>query len=290
MSKLEESQDGVSEATFSALSNHLPTSIALYRRLQFMNMQGGKTANSHVLSLFECPEIFTVAYLDFSRGPETEMWIYSSTERLPGSEIEARCQRQILEILERMRFIESSYVVANGARLTPGIVFIGSLHEKTLNFLEERQRVNSVSEPFLKYVFKSVNLPPAVAFKDGDLDYSEIRKRDIPLVLSRSPIPRRERTVVLFPSVAIAVDDEPVAWGFLGADASLTSLHVEEGRRGQGLAKAVATKLFLDKASIYGPEKLYHADVGTKNLQSQGVCKSLGGKADFCVHWAWIRL
>lgn len=34
-----------------------------------------------------------------------------------------------------------------------------------------------------------------------------------------------------------------VAWAFLGPDGSLTSLHVEPGHRGRGLAKAVAGRL-----------------------------------------------
>ncbi|PVH88374.1 hypothetical protein DL98DRAFT_566019 [Cadophora sp. DSE1049] len=288
MPPLEESQDGVSESTFTALSNHLPHSIALFRRLQFMNMKGGKTPNSHVFTLFKSPDIFTVAYLDFSRGTETEMWLYSSMERLPESEIEAKCQEQVLEIIMRARDIESPYVEANGARATPRIVLIGSLHEKTLRFLEAQQRVKQASGPHFKFIFEAGDLPPEI---DGeDLVYSEIRRCDIPLVLSRTDIPRKERTMTLLPSMAVTVNKDPIAWGFLGPDASLTSLHVEENYRGQGLAKAIARKLFVEKASAFGLERIYHADVGTSNLQSQGVCKSLGGKADLCVYWAWIKL
>ncbi|KAH9219078.1 hypothetical protein DL95DRAFT_384926 [Leptodontidium sp. 2 PMI_412] len=290
MSQIQESQDGVSEPTFAALSNHLPHSIALFRRLQFMDMNGGKTANSHVFTLFESSSVFTVAYLDFSRGTETELWIYSSMEKLPGSEIETKCQEQVLEVFERVRDIEGSFVAANGPRATPGVVLIGSLHEKTLKFLEEQQRVKEATGPHFKFIFESGDLPPEVVLPSEDLAYEEIRKSDIPLVLSRTEIPRKERTIVLLPSVAITENREPIAWGFLGPDASLTSLHVEESHRGKGLAKAIARKLFTEKASAFGREKIYHADVGTNNLQSQGVCKSLGGKADFRVHWAWIKL
>ncbi|KAH7364369.1 hypothetical protein BKA65DRAFT_491140 [Rhexocercosporidium sp. MPI-PUGE-AT-0058] len=226
---MEESQDGVSKATFAALSSHLPHSIALFRRLQFMNMKGGKTANSHVLTLFESLKAFTVAYLDFSRGTETELWIYSSMERLSGSEIEAKCQTQVLEVLKRVRGIEGSFVAANGPRVTPGIVLIGSLHEKTLRFLEEQQMVKGVTGPHFKFIFELGNLPPEGGLRSEDLMYSEIRTIDIPLVLSRTEIPRKERTIVLLPSVAITVNREPIAWGFLGPDASLTSLHVEVG-------------------------------------------------------------
>ena len=192
MFPLEESPDGVSESTLIALTNHLPHSIALFRRLQFMNMNGGKTRNSHVFTLFKSPDIFTVAYLDFSRGTETEMWLYSSMERLPGSEIETNCQEQVLEILKRVKAIENPYVEANGTRATPGIVLIGSLHEKILRFLEDQQRVKQATGPHFKFIFKAADLPPEVALRSEDLIYSEIRKSDIPLVLSRTEIPRKE--------------------------------------------------------------------------------------------------
>lgn len=35
--------------------------------------------------------------------------------------------------------------------------------------------------------------------------------------------------MVLLPSMAITVENEPIAWGFLGPDGSLTSLHCEVG-------------------------------------------------------------
>ncbi|KAG4437457.1 hypothetical protein IFR05_007062 [Cadophora sp. M221] len=192
MSQMQESQDGVSKPTFVALSSHLPHSIALFRRLQFMNMKGGKTANSHVLTLFESPSIFTVACLDFSRGTETELWIYSSMEKLPGSEIEAGCQKQVLEVLKRARDIEEPFVAANGPRVTPGIVLIGSLHEKTLKFLEGQKRVKEATGPHFKFIFESGDLPPEVVLRSEDFVYGEIRKSDIPLVLSRTEIPRKE--------------------------------------------------------------------------------------------------
>jgi hypothetical protein len=55
------------------------------------------------------------------------------------------------------------------------------------------------------------------------------------------------------------------------------SHHPQEEYRGRGIAKAIVLKLFHDKTSDFDPEKLHHADVVTRNLQSQGVCKSLGG-------------
>jgi hypothetical protein len=56
--------------------------------------------------------------------------------------------------------------------------------------------------------------------------------------------------------------------------------------RGQGLAKAIASNLFRNYVPKFSPnDGLAHADVGMENLQSQGVCNSLGGKAGWIVHW-----
>ena len=89
---------------------------------------------------------------------------------------------------------------------------------------------------------------------------------------------------------------QPCLIDVLGPDGSLTSLHCEvrvyhilfnhrphcqqESHRGRGFAKAVALKLFQERTADFGQEKLHHADVGTRNLQSQGVCKSLGGSQE----------
>lgn len=192
MSRLEETQDDPSETTFKILSSHLPHSIALFRRLQFMSLPSGKTPNSHILTLFSSPTTFTIAYLDFSRGTETELWLYSSMERLAGSDIEEKCQEQVLEILKRVGEIEKSYVETNGARVTPGIVLIGSLHEKTLRFLEGQQRVDHATGPHFKFIFEAKDLPQDIPLRNEELVYSEVRRSDIPLVLSRTDIPRKE--------------------------------------------------------------------------------------------------
>ncbi|KAF8848165.1 hypothetical protein BDZ45DRAFT_295839 [Acephala macrosclerotiorum] len=96
--------------------------------------------------------------------------------------------------------------------------------------------------------------------------------------------------MTLLPSVAITSNNEPIVWGFLGPDGSLTSLRCEEGYRGKGLAKAVALKLFREHTLHFGPEQLSHADVAVDNLRSQGVCKSLRGVSSWKVYWAWIKL
>lgn len=139
--------------------------------------------------------------------------------------------------------------------------------------------------------------------------YGKVDPKDYPLVKSRTQIPRQDRTLVKLPSVAIyptessSTTPQPIAWAFLGLDASLTTLHVEPEYRGLGLAKSLSLKLFSEDMKIYwqhnpapvgeddhNEERYGHADVATDNNASQRVCESLGGNWHFEVFWMRIAL
>ena len=73
------------------------------------------------------------------------------------------------------------------------------------------------------------------------------------------------------------------AWKFRALDGSLTTLHVEEGWRGRGLAKLVAAMVFgFVRAGVVefgdgnGKEGEW-CHVATDNAGSIGVAKALGG-------------
>lgn len=139
-------------------------------------------------------------------------------------------------------------------------------------------------------------------------EYGKVEQKDYSLIKSRTQIPRQDRTLCKLPSVAIYPTNSssatrgPVAWGFLGLDASLTTLHVEPAYRGLGLAKSLSLKLFSDDMDIYyqhdpiptgkdyTQERYAHADVAIDNKASQGVCESLGGKWNFEVFWIRVDL
>jgi GNAT superfamily N-acetyltransferase len=139
--------------------------------------------------------------------------------------------------------------------------------------------------------------------------YGRVDPKDYALVKSRTQIPRQDRTLCKLPSVAIyptvisSTTREPVAWGFLGLDASLTTLHVEPAYRGLGLAKSLSLRLFSEdmetycqhnptstEENDYARERYAHADVAIDNKASQGVCESLGGKWYFEVFWIRVNL
>ena len=128
--------------------------------------------------------------------------------------------------------------------------------------------------------------------------YGKLDPRDYQLVRSRTQIPRQDRTLRKLCNIAVYPKDSestvpaPIAWAFLGLDASLTTLHVEPEYRGLGLAKSLSLQLFgddMDSFWQHNPdqvkderqslltERYGHADVATDNGPSNGVCKSLGG-------------
>jgi hypothetical protein len=125
---------------FSVLEQHLPYSLPILRRLQFMSFPGGQTPDSHVLSTF---------------GKE-----------LPTQDFDRR--------------------------EWPGVVLIGTLHEKILGILEKHAMVKEKTYEHFKFIFKVENLPTATPLLDNELSYSTVKLSDIPLVLSRTHIPRKE--------------------------------------------------------------------------------------------------
>jgi len=180
------------ELVLQVLTQHLPYSLATLRRLQFMETTGGsKTSNSHVLSTFdtEAPgKDFLVAYLDFSRGPDTEMWLYSSLENAATPGDEAACEEQVLKLLDRVREIEGAF---KARRATPGILLIGPLHKRVHQLLEKHSLVKRQTEEHFKFLFRVRDLPLGRQLSDG-LSWSSVRPSDIPLILSRTSIPYQE--------------------------------------------------------------------------------------------------
>ncbi|EHY60284.1 hypothetical protein HRR83_000046 [Exophiala dermatitidis] len=182
-------------------------------------------------------------------------------------------------------------------------------------------------------------LPPGYVF-------GPMRSEHLQTVLDRSVIPRTLRTLKQLPSVGVFIDPSsqpaesgsnrdpeaadsdstarPVAWGFLGKDASLSSLHTEPEHRGKGLAASLARELLrrsagtststpmqtqtqtqtqtqpslkidqkhehnnLNSSNRGGPgSAIYfaHSDVSVSNKQSRRVMEKLGGVPMWKVAW-----
>jgi hypothetical protein len=198
-------------------------------------------------------------------------------------------------------------------RYDPNLLLIGALHRMGARILNEHGLLSSVhpglNSPYLKYIFERDSAALSAVSDDlpSDLRWATVREQDFELVQSRTAIPRVPSVLRFMPSVAIfpahpdsaaMKDDLPIAWGFLNQDGSLSSLHVEEGWRGRGLAKKVAARLFrkvlpeaFDISGEFGGG-YGHADVAPSNVASRAVCESIGGTSspERIVYWLRVDL
>ena len=178
------------------------------------------------------------------------------------------------------------------------VMLWGATHEKTSLIIDRlgilTWKYKAALVPNFTFIWDVDSLPPVKTLPTG-LKWGELKLEHFALVRSRTQIPRQDRTLSVLPNLGIFVEDtdQLVSWAFVGLDASLTTLHVESEWRGKGLAKAITTKLFRDKMGIFwedGIQKLAHGYVIVGNEESEGLCRSLGGRSDWEVYWLRVDL
>lgn len=213
------------------LNAHLPHSLTVLRRLQFASRKAS-TPHSHILYAHSpsCP-FFAAAFVDLSRGPETECWIYSTLQDavppnpdatssaalpsiLPPDAADA-CARQVLALLRRVRAVESHFAAAGGAQEglneghSRGYVRVGALHETVRQALMAagvRVRATGVVPPGQDWEFYAswlIRVPGDLKGPDGEggdclpdgCRWDVLRESDTGLVKSRTKIPKREYVV-----------------------------------------------------------------------------------------------
>ncbi|KAK3328969.1 hypothetical protein B0H66DRAFT_585538 [Apodospora peruviana] len=218
----------------------------------------------------------TIKSFDFTGGEKQEKAVDEKNEEKRGQVDEGKRIQDAWQRGEECVLIGSLHEAVRQRMLRKGIKM-----SKTLNVEDELEW-----EFCGKWLFREEDLSK-VSSSDGvivgrngmTMRWDKVRREDVALILSRTSIKRQEATLLLLPSTVIRLEDgTPVAWGFMGLDGTLMTLHVEEPYRGQGLAKAVASKLMRDHIKDYGDDGWGVADVFVSNYQSQGVCKSIGGK------------
>ena len=205
----------------------------------------------------------------------------------------------------------------------------------------KRGVLGGLSTPYMKWIIappteqgeekeerdKELQLPPGYHY-----DRPRAERGELKLVLSRTDIPRSEATLAKLGSVGIRYlapsnnltpnegekgreeieeKGQLISWAFLGPDGSLTSLHVEKPHRGQGLAKAVAKRLFKALRNEKGRMEMgfrcvdvgregggnrngdggwAHSDVSIENRESAGVARGLGGREGWVIRWVHVDL
>ena len=203
-------------------------------------------------------------------------------------------------------------------------VLFGTVHEQAvIALMKQGVLADGIAREdlsYLKYMFErpmEVQAPEDRIIKlksraDGRGENFELRslsKDHLQVVMDRTIIPRTMETLASLENIGLfkhrlggdeeAGDEMPIAWGFLGKDASVTSLHTEDNWRGQGVALILAEELIRKSANAFcnaeaddkPREVIYgHADVSEKNMGSRRVMEKLHGQIMWKVAWIEVDL
>lgn len=199
----------------SLLSSHLPQSLPLLRCLQFTQFPGGITEHGRILytaaptppDAASTDAVFAAAYVDLSRAPETEVWLYSSLERSPALLSAAQTEEAggcLLALLGAIRELRDEYDASQAVKRTQGPVMFGTLSEPVRLFLLGRGCVFTYSTAWDKWVFRLDGLPDVVGRVEEVMEregmrWGKVLREDTALVISRSKIPRTEYEPFSFP-------------------------------------------------------------------------------------------
>jgi hypothetical protein len=255
--------------------------------------------------------------MDRSRRPETEAWFFLSGQ-IPGrcsSTNETQCPDCTAALLAIIKHVSTLPIPesvhtddAAASEYTKhlsdtSILMIGSLAQLPVDILNSHNLVRTdlpgINIPYQKFIIRTAGLSKLKTSLPEGLRWAEVRQQDYALVKSRTSIPKKDKTLALLPSVAVfpTDGDTPIAWAFVGPDGSLATLHTEPEYRGQGLAKAVTTKLFNERLKLFDEEEgkeeggwLAHSNVAMDNVQSSAVARSLGGTPGWVVYWLRVDL
>lgn len=343
-------QTAVPRADLALLEAHLPYSYSLLRRCQFTHRPQGHSPHAHYLVASDravAPAAaaatpprrhrhhFAAAYVDLSKGPETEVFIYSTLQdhaaegdgtdwngekdgddaagagargeeeeerkqgglplaSLPADEVD-HVLDLILALFRRIKEIAASASASASASSPttttttgaggyytlhrPHGTMVGGLHEGTYRLLVQRRGVrSSYWNPHDVWLFRLDRLPPLLlptrppvtASRRGPapalaslMRWDVVRREDVPLIASRTKIPKVEATLMSEPSVVVRVrartrtreavannkeeeegdadaeadadadadghgeEETLIAWGFMGIAGTLSTLHVE---------------------------------------------------------------
>lgn len=227
-------------SSLAYLEPHLPRSLPVLRRLQFTGFPNGTSEHAHYLHSSDpygtWPQHFAAAYLDFSKGPETEMWFYSTLENGPvTAEEEAHVLDLICALFRRVKHIAQDFTAGSSPDrpgkgfFWPGVM-VGCLDEGTRQLLlTQRGFTTRYSNPHDKWLFRVENLPSGLPdpLSEG-LRWDVVKRKDVPTIIARTGIPKVEATLMSLPSTAVRdADGKAVSWAFMGELQSRLQVHVK---------------------------------------------------------------
>ncbi|KAJ5198235.1 uncharacterized protein N7498_007352 [Penicillium cinerascens] len=181
----------------------------------------------------------------------------------------------------------------------------------------------SDNPPYYKYFFPrgvfdtagDAALPDGYRYHDR-LGRTGVLPGHLDLVQSRTNIPRPREQLLKIPGVAVyhdgngsaeGEDEMPIAWGFLGVDGAVATLHVEPEHRGKGLALVLSKQVMkqgMAPDGAFGAERSgiqdeavrakvgdwVHTEVAQYNKASRRVMEKIGGEVLTTVLWTVIEL
>ncbi|KAJ6788943.1 hypothetical protein PWT90_05195 [Aphanocladium album] len=289
------------------LLTHLPTSLTLLRKVQYLQRKTTAAAKfPQILFVSDGASIgdgdealsnassFTVAYINTTIAQSTSMYLYSTlqdSEAEPESSAVVETERQLEVLLQRLVKLRKDMEEDMKIELPPSVV-LGSLHSRIRGLWEKTGRISPrPTGLYDKWIFEvnrvpqlDETLPDGMVWGNGTLE-------DCRVVASRTDIPRPPEYLVQMPGLFIKLEDgTPVAWAFLDTVGSLISVHCEEPYRNKGLAKKISSKVLREKVDWFGPGGLSSADVASDNVGSRAMCKSLNGYPTYVVSWVMLDL
>jgi ribosomal protein S18 acetylase RimI-like enzyme len=301
----------------------LPYCISAYRRIQLRKLL---TPSARVIStrspqeLLETPSTcFGIAYIDRSRRPEVESDIFLTSEIPENAKTPktcgTSCENCNVHLLSLLKCISERPVTipepAPNRPWTnysvhaskPNLHLTGSIDATSFNRIKAlgigHDSRRFAETPYHSFIFQGSDpkLQEAAKNEPGPgLRYAPLKHYDhFLMVAQKTRIFRQVSSLQSLYSCAVfpvtdAPDKDvlPVAWGFIGVNGALASLHVEDEYRGKGLAKKLAARIVTEslKEEGYG-----QAHVALENRASQGVCKGIGGTVmGGTKHWVLIDL
>jgi len=187
--------------------------------------------------------------------------------------------------------------------------------------------LSQISIEYGKWLIRTTTaavVPPEKAKLPRGYVFAALEAEDLCVVVARTEIPKTVETLARLRGVGVREvagegggggggdgdgdgdgdgggEGRLVAWGFVGVDGCLSTLHVEPGERGRGLGKAVAGRL----VGMVGESKgeggggggggedgrgWVSGDVAVGNEGSEGVMRGVGGKRVWTVRWVAVDL
>ncbi|KAM0420801.1 hypothetical protein ACHAPT_011462 [Fusarium lateritium] len=198
MSEHAQVYSAIAERLLKLLSDNLPYSLPLLRRLQFAKLEGGLTKTARIILVSEhddlegepLPQRFSVAYLDIGGGPDTQMWVYSTVEKSSEPDIKETLvyERQLARLVDEAVGLAKVY---NKELAYPGAVLLGTVHDTVRALLAKTGRIERrATGAYDKWLFQYQNIPDdEVKLPDG-MNWGTANEDDCRVVISRTDIPR----------------------------------------------------------------------------------------------------